>query len=450
MKVNHNMTAVRTNLNLNRTNVNLDNATYRLSSGYKINAAKDDPAGYAILKRMNRQLKGLDQADSNAGDAISALNTADGALSEIHSILQRMNELSVQSANDSNTPEDRDKIQEEISQLMEEVDRIAETTDFNGRRILNGDSDRTSYVADSNGMRTAHTRILSQSSTVLPGDYEVTVTKDAEQATVSFALTAGTFSLNGEKVDISASELADGSAYEKVQTLCDRCNITLEQNGTNLTLTSLEYGKDIAIDVSIDGTQVAYDEGEDVVASFTTSDEGFSKSVVQSVNGNVVTFTDTNGFELKIYTEKGSAAEGTVTAKVEDASSVQVQIGSEATDMMEIVYDKISTETLGINYTNVRTYAGAQKAISNIQDAIDKVSSLRANLGAYTNRLGYAQDNLSTQTYNVESAVSRMGDTDMATEMTNYTELNVLEQATSTILSKANQRAETILQLLQS
>ena len=103
MKVNHNMTAVRTNLNLNRTNRKLDNSTYRLSSGYKINAAKDDPAGYAILKRLNKQIKGLSQADNNAGDAISAINTAEGALIEIQAMLQRMNELAVQAANDTNT-----------------------------------------------------------------------------------------------------------------------------------------------------------------------------------------------------------------------------------------------------------------------------------------------------------------------------------------------------------
>ena len=154
MKVNHNMTAIRTNLNLNRTNTNLDNVTYKLSSGYKINNAKDDPAGYAILKRLNRQIKGLDQANRNSADAISAINTAEGALQEIHSILQRMSELATQSANDTNTPEDRDTIQLEVAQLKEEINRIAESTDYNGKTLLNGDSQRTSYVADAEGMKT--------------------------------------------------------------------------------------------------------------------------------------------------------------------------------------------------------------------------------------------------------------------------------------------------------
>ena len=124
MKVNHNMTAVRTNLNLNRTNTKLDDSTYRLSSGYKINYAKDDPAGYAILHRLNKQIKELDQAKSKSGDTIATINTAEGALNEIHSMLQRMSELAVQAANDTNTPEDRDTIQDEIDQLLSEVDRV--------------------------------------------------------------------------------------------------------------------------------------------------------------------------------------------------------------------------------------------------------------------------------------------------------------------------------------
>lgn len=449
MKVNHNMTAVRTNLNLNRTNRKLDNSTYRLSSGYKINAAKDDPAGYAILKRLNKQIKGLSQADNNAGDAISAINTAEGALIEIQAMLQRMNELAVQAANDTNTPEDRDNIQDEIAQLKEEINRVAETTDYNGRTMLNGDSQRTSYVAKADETLASSIRILSQSTTVLPGSYELEVTSDPEQATVNLTLAPGTFQLNGEKITITQEEINDLSAYEKVQTVCDRCNITLTQNGANLTLTTKEYGVDAYIDSYVNTTRYN-DTGKDVEATITRNPGGFTDTAVMSVDGNIIVVTDTNGFELRIKTETGAQTEGTVTAEVKDASTLQIQVGSEADNMLELIFEKVSTETLDIDYVNVRTYEGAQKAIEDIQNAIDKISMIRSKLGAYENRLGYAQDSLSIQSYNVEDATSRIGDTDMAKEMTTYTELNVLEQATSSILSKANQRAETILQLLQS
>ena len=160
--------------------------------------------------------------------------------------------------------------------------------------------------------------------------------------------------------------------------------------------------------------------------------------------------TDADGFELRITTLPGAAAEGSVTAEVKDASTVQVQVGSEADNMLEVVFERVNTKTLHIDDVNVRTHGGASKAIEAVHNAINKVSMVRSKLGAYTNRLEYAKESADVQSYNVEDASSRMGDTNMAEEMTNYSQLNVLEQATSSILSKANQRAETILQLLQS
>lgn len=450
MKVNHNITAVRTNLNLNRTNTKLDGSTYRLSSGMKINAAKDDPAGYAILKRMNRQIKGLDQADSNAGDAVSAINTAEGGLQEIHSILQRMNELAVQAANDVNTPEDRDNIQAEIKQLKDEINRIADTTDYNGRTLLNGDSQRTSYVANSDKELADSISILSQSTTVMPGTYEFAVTSDPEHAKATFALAVGTYTINGEKVDITAEDMANNQAFEKVQKVAERCNISVEQNGASVDLTTLAYGEQAYIKIMQGNAVLADEKGKDVALTYNVTDGGFTDTTVMSIDGNIIKFTDANGFEMKIETVEGASAVGDVTADIKDASTMQVQIGSEADQMLEVVFEKVSTKTLGIDLTNLATAEGASQAITDVQNAIDKISTIRSRLGAYTNRLGYAQDNLSVQTYNVTDATSRMGDTDMSKEMTNYTQLNVLEQATSSILSKANQRAETILQLLQS
>ncbi len=451
MKVNHNMTAIRTNLNLNRTNTNLDNVTYKLSSGYKINNAKDDPAGYAILKRLNRQIKGLDQANRNSADAISAINTAEGALQEIHSILQRMSELATQSANDTNTPEDRDTIQLEIAQLKEEINRIAESTDYNGKTLLNGDSQRTSYVADADGMKTTAIDILSQSTTVMPGSYHVTVNADPTKAQYDgLDIHPGTLHINSETLVITESMANDPAISEKIQAMCDRCNIALEQDGSTYAMTTYEYGSSQYISVYYEGEEPNPVYGTDVEADIEITDGGCDENTVMSIEGNVIILTNADGFELKIKTETGAADIGAVTAEVKDAAIMQVQIGSDSTNMLGIVFEKVSTETLGIKYCNVGSNELASLAIEDLHNAINKVSDIRSKLGAYTNRLGYAQDDLDIQSYNVEDAASRMGDTDMATMMTHYTELNVLEQATSSILSKANLRAETILQLLQT
>ena len=256
--------------------------------------------------------------------------------------------------------------------------------------------------------------------------------------------------MNGERLTVTQDEINSGAALSKLQTICDRCSITMEATGNSVTLTTMAYGEDAKIEVKVNSNPPLTAEGKDVVANITTANGGFSDTAVMSIKGNIITVTDTNGYELQIRTETGAAAEGTVKAEVKDASTLQIQVGSEADNMLEIVFERVSTETLHIDDVNVRTYAGAQLAIDAVQKAINKVSMMRSKLGAYENRLGYAQDSLSIQKYNVEDASSSMGDTDMAEDMTNYSQLNVLEQATSTILSKANQRAETILQLLQS
>lgn len=449
MKVNHNMTAIRTNVNLNKTHARLDTATYRLSSGYKINAAKDDPAGYAILRRMNQQIRGLDQANTNAADGVSAINTGEGALSEIQAMLQRMNELAVQAANDTNADEDRANIQAEIEQLKEEINRVAESTDYNGRTLLNGETERTSYIANTNGELGKSIAVLSQSTTVMPGEYKFEVTADAKKAEYSLAVSVGTLAINNDVITITQEEIESGEAFSKIQKVCERKGIEMKRNGNQVDLTTNAYGSKAVIEVEINGVSDKA-KGEDVQVQIKTTDNGFSKNAVVSVDGHIFTVTDANGYELRIETEQGAAGQGELTAMVLNASTLQVQIGSESENMLELVFEKVSTKTLNIDDLSITTQEGASKAIEAAQNAINQISSIRSKLGAYENRLNYAMENLETHSYNVNESTSRIGDTDMAEEMTSYTQLNVLEQATSTILSKANQRAETILQLLQS
>ena len=450
MRVNNNITALRTNVNLNRTHSRLDTAMYRLSSGYKINAAKDDPAGYAILRRMNQQIRGLDQANTNAADGVSAINTGEGALAEIQSMLQRINELAVQAANDTNATEDRDNIQDEIEQLKSEINRVAESTDYNGRTLLNGETERTSYIANPDGTLAGSISVLSQSTTVMPGEYKITIIEDAKKASVeNFVLEAGTFQLNGETIEITQEDLDSGTAYSEIQAICERCAIDMERDGEKVTFTTKQYGSSAQIAI-VNNTHTVNQTGSDVNAKISATSNGFSANAVMEVNAGIIRITDTNGFELRIETQSGAASGEQLTVKVLDASSMQIQIGSEPDNMMELIFEKISTKTLNINDINVRTRQGASDTIAAAQKAIDQISAIRSKLGAYENRLNYAIDNLETHSYNVSESASRIGDTDMAAEMTNYSQLNVLEQATSTILAKANQRPETVLQLLQS
>ena len=443
------MTAVRTNINLNRTTNRLDEAVYRLSSGYKINHSKDDPAGYAILRRMNEQLKGVSQANVNAADGISIINTGEGALNEVQLMLKRMNELAVQAASETNTMQDRENIQQEIEQLKDEINRISESTAYNGRLLFNGETERTSYISNASDTLSSNVAVLSQSATVSPGEYQFRVTKDPVKAEVSFNLVPGTLTINEEQLEITQEEISDGSAYEKIQFVCEGSEIKMEHTGTTINLTANQAGSKNEIHVQNGSTNIKK-AGEDVEAALTVSENGFSKNAVLSTEGNVITVTDMNGFEMRIETESGAKAEGALTMNVLDSGTMQVQIGSESENMLELVFEKVSSKTLGVEDINVCTTAGASKAISLTKEASDKISKIRSRLGAYENRLNYAIDNLETQEYNVSEATSRIGDTDMAEEMTTYTELNVLQQATSTILSKTNQRAETIMQLLQA
>ncbi|MCR4624521.1 MAG: flagellin [Lachnospiraceae bacterium] len=274
MRINHNISALQTNAHMRRTDNALDKAMERLSSGYKINKASDDAAGMAISRKMKTQLAGLERASMNCSDGISVIQTAEGALNEVSSILQRCRELSVQAANDTYSDDDRAAVQQEIDQLMEEIQRISETTEFNTKTLLDGN-------------------------------------------------------LEGE------------------------------------------------------GTMV-------------------------------------------------------------------LQVGANENQTMEVEIPRIDPETLGIKDAEVSDHDHADEAITLFDDAIIRVSEIRARLGAYQNRLEHTVENLDTANYNLTEAVSRIEDADMAEQMTVFTQQNVLQQAGTSMLAQANERPQTILSLLNS
>ncbi|MDU6264753.1 MAG: flagellin [Anaerocolumna aminovalerica] len=508
MRINHNIPALKANNQLFKTNNALDKSLERLSSGFRINRAADDAAGMAISQKMKTQIAGLDQASRNAADGISVIQTAEGALIEVGTMLQRMRELAVQAANGTNTLEDRASIQAEIDQLTQEIQRISDTTEFNTKTLLNGNIDQMSYSSNSS------VNLISVSDTVATGNYTIKVTQDARQAIVGGGEidtgtpptgkiptgASGVINLNGIEIKIEEGETLD-QVYEKIRNAGDNLNIRVIASsasapgagneetggysvdtigdGTRLFFISEGYGSKNRIDVQCNNPALASALG---LSTSTMSGEGVdakadisgftSNTATVSTNGKLIKVTDNNGFEMVFETEPGVAgttftdnvsgvgsasvtnpatppASATVTITVLDAGPMQLQIGANEGQIMEVRIPKINPKTLGIDNINLGTEKGAQEAISSCDKALLEVTAIRAKLGAYQNRLEHSIANLDVTSENMSEALSRIEDADMAAEMATYTQKNVLAQAGTAMLAQANERPQNILTLLQ-
>ncbi len=461
MRINHNISALKANNQLVKTNKNLDKSLEKLSSGFRINRAADDAAGLAISQKMKTQIAGLEQASRNASDGISIIQTAEGALSEVNSMLGRMRELSVQASNGTNTVDDKKSIQAEIDQLRQEIQRISDTTEFNTKTLLDGSIDRQSFTNNT------EIQLVSVSDTVASQNYNLTITTAATKAGIPStayaspfsditSATAGKININGNEVSIEAGDTFD-EVYEKLRDLCDTANIDCTKSSGKLTLTTKEYGSDKSITFNCDNTALASALGLTPGSTSTGSDatatlgSGFTSTATISTKGNLVTVTDSNGFEM-IYDTKNitTGVPLTVMATVLDSGPMKLQIGANESQTMEVRLPKVDPETLGINMVNICTQEGAEAAITTFDNANNMVSAIRAKLGAYQNRLEHSISNLDTTSENMTEALSRIEDVDMAKEMATYTQLNVLAQAGTSMLAQANQRPQTVLTLLQS
>lgn len=471
MKINQNMMAVISNKQLLRTENNLADSMERLASGLKINHAKDNPAGIAISNKMQAQIDALDQASQNASDGVSVLQIADGALNEVTSILQRMRELSVQAASDTNCQEDKEAIQQEIDSLKEEVDRISTDTEYNQKSLLDGTLDTRVYAKNV-------TR-LSVSDTVSPGDYELEITAAATKAsTASGTVTnymdastqigvSGTISINGSSVEISAEDTY-AEVYEKIRSAAEIGEMTADLSDTydTLTFNSSRYGDDTSAKVLLEsddltgfvaalgftGAGTDTDDGFLLNATAGTDAEvtlgnGFSSTATVATSGNRVTVTDYSGFSIGFLAN--SEYTGDVAIEVTDIGTMTLQVGANQGQHTDVRIQEVSTETLYLDEVNVTTVTGASRAISALDDAISQVSAVRSKIGAYENRLDYSVSSLDETGENVTAALSRIRDLDMADEMTNYTQYNVLDQAAISVLTQANDIPQQVLQLLQ-
>ncbi len=457
MVVQHNMQAANANRMLNITSGAQSKSTEKLSSGYRINRAADDAAGLSISEKMRKQIRGLDKASSNAQDGVSSVQTAEGALTEVHSMLQRMNELATQAANGTNSTTDRSAIQDEISQLTTEIDRVAETTKFNETYLLKGDKGTKEVYMK------GHDAGLNGS-----------LTDNATSAT--FKVAAGALDA-GKSVTIGGKDYTIGATVAEAKKIADDKKTT---NGAKVTVNGVEYtsdgtdlkdAKNNVLDTSkIKAGDIVSDGTKTLTASDIDTATGVDKSnssvisAAQAVKLMTTELTAANN----IGTTKNAATvtagtyasdtgvEFTInkgTAEVAEKLSFSLHVGSDAdmTNKITVGIETMNSSYLGIKGLNVNDDSGiaATYAVDAISDALQKVSDQRSSLGAVQNRLEHTIDNLDNVVENTTSAESRIRDTDMAKEMVNYSKNNILAQAGQSMLAQANQSNQGVLSLLQ-
>ncbi|MCR4695442.1 MAG: flagellin [Pseudobutyrivibrio sp.] len=546
MRINNNMQAVITNNQLLGTEDSLSKVMEKLSSGFSINHASDNPSGIAIAGKMQSQINGLGQASTNGDDGISVLQTAEGALNEVTEMIQRMRELAVQAANGTNSVAERETIQEEIDSLLEEIDRVATTTEFNNITLLDGTLDCRSYGD--------HVSRLQTSEKVPAGHYMLHVTMAATRATALASkdfdslftgestdsdaeVTAGYMTINGVSVTLSSDMTAD-QAREAIRMGCEEAGAEFETGtdtfailskkyGTNASLelnfSSEEFaeylgfasdeiatvvngykdsatareaavaaapyvqieanwgseediGPDNAPDNNIDGMQWIKDVrnySEYTAISLTAvgtdpkvtllkktddnQDENYNYSfgtqATASFDGNHVTITDVGGFEMNFKLEagyeEGDDVDGMISINVTDIGSMKLQVGVNEGQTMTVRIASISTEFMYIDDLDVIHENGSEDAMNALESALNYITSIRAKLGAYENRLEHTVNSLDQTEENMTSAISRIEDADMATTMVEYTKFTVLEQAGTSALAQANELPDLALQLLQ-
>ena len=459
MVVQHNMQAMNANRMLNVTTSAQSKSTEKLSSGYRINRAADDAAGLTISEKMRKQIRGLDQASTNAEDGVSSVQTAEGALTEVHSMLQRMNELATQAANGTNSKDsDRQAIQDEIDQLTTEIDRVSETTKFNETYLLKGDKGATKNVymnghdaglkgtlTDSAKSATFVMDELKAGDKVTIAGKEYSIGSTADEAKASYAKAAA-----GDKVTI------DGTEY----TVVDAATGTEDADNNELKVTSLD-GK------VKDGSVVSYKTSKLTVMTDKNKDgvddddsSVISKDVAEGKILSELTAANNIGTVDQAATVAKAAANGKTTytitkgyATVADTLSFNLHVGADAdmTNKINVSIDSMDSASLGIKGLNIKDDSGnaATYAVDAISDAISKVSSQRSSLGAVQNRLEHTINNLDNVVENTTTAESRIRDTDMASEMVNYSKNNILAQAGQSMLAQANQSTQGVLSLLQ-
>lgn len=454
MKINHNMPALRVLRQLSKSEGLMSDAMFKLSSGNRINRSADDAAGFAIAHKLKLQLNGLAQSSNNAWDGISLLQTAEGALNEVHAMLQRMKEISVQAANDAYLPEDRMNLQREVDQLKAEISRMSESMDFNGVKILNGDLDLMGIISNKDKARL---EFIHES--VKAGHYDFTINQMATRAQVSGGAISGqmtmdgSFSINNHRFTFKQGE-DKTQVYRRLQKFTDDLGIQTGLVGGNLSLLAQEEGsRQIKLEDNLGGSlaQLGLNAGTSVGldGKVTLNGSGFPTGTLVSGFGNELVFQGPEGFELKVSLKNAGQVGDQIKLELLKDGPAVLQIGANHGHTMQIRIPNTSAPALGVSHVFVRSRQEAVKSLDLTDAAISLVSSIRSKLGAYQNRLEYTVANIDRSNLNMTEAHSRIMHVDMSVEMTEYTKQNVIQQAATALLAQANQKPQELLQLLR-
>ena len=437
MVVQHNITAMNANRMLGVTSGLQAKSTEKLSSGYKINRAADDAAGLSISEKMRKQIRGLSQASDNAEDGISCVQTAEGALTEVHSMLQRMNELAVKAGNGTMSEDDRQNVQDEIDQLVDEIDRVSETTKFNETYLLKGDN-------TSNG----NTKSLKTGAEI--GQIDGLTVKAMADAKYT------------DNDSVKIGKVVVESSDDSVVTV-DKDNITdvagniakITTDGTEVVVTKNDGNTDTYATVAdfktaYAGLNIAGAGAATISKALDTATANTSDTVTGTYTGNLNSYKV--GDDVNVKLAVGASGE-TALSNGSKALLLSFQVGADTTseNKISVTMDSMSAKSIGVDGIQVTgsDSTNADKAVDTISDAIKKVSKQRSALGAVQNRLEHTISNLDNVVENTTSAESRIRDTDMAEEMVSYSKNNILMQAGQSMLAQANQQNQGVLSLLQ-
>jgi len=394
MRINNNIMAMNTHRQLGLASTSGAKSMSKLSSGYRINNAADDAAGLSISEKMRGQIRGLNQASRNAQDGISLIQTAEGALNETHAILQRMRELAVQSATDTNTSVDRDSMQSEMDQLAREVTRIADTTEFNKQTLMGSGSNFSGkFLIGANGTQTIQLDIGKM---------------DADTLNIGTAATTNSAVSEVAMVTGDGGEINAGSV-----------NVGSYTQATNL-------------DIKIDVLSIGNGSGTRGTANVTIN--GVTKTLASTSDAAAGAYS-LNSTDFGDIFETGNSITITPTGALDGDEEFNIKVTGATTDIT------------GVDISSTRQ--AAEDAISVVDNAIETVSTERSKLGSVQNRLEHTIKNLDTSAENLQASESRIRDVDMAKEMMEFTKNNILNQAANAMLAQANQAPQAVLQLLR-
>ena len=458
--INTNIASLNAQRNLNKSQGMLSTSLQRLSSGMRINSAKDDAAGLAISERFTAQIRGLNQAARNSNDGISLAQTGEGALGEVTNNLQRIRELAVQAANATNSASDRVAMQQEVSQLINEIDRVATTSNFNGVHLLDGSFTGQTFQVGANVGETISVSTIVDATKAGLGLDNSLATSTAGTA-VAGALTAGDLVINGVEVGAASRDAAAIAAA----ITATGSNITATASNTTAALSFTDFattGGGETYTLTVNGVDISFTEAGSGIAGtdIDTAIGNASAALLAvgitasgSVDAGTLTFMHEDGANIVISEDNGGStaaisATGTTYGTISVAStgedlSIAGSTGATAAGLT------VESVTASGNTLTVETSAGANALISAVDSALGVVNSSRATLGAVQNRFESVITSLQTSAESLSAARSRIQDTDFAAETANLTKAQILQQAGMSMLAQANSLPQSVMSLLQ-